>query len=180
MGKFMYNFETKAQTLKFLYEHKEKFSADILPLYYFTFDKWLENPQKICKDIEEKFSNYKRLIVRSSAQNEDTSTSSQAGKFISTSCSCNQFEVLKTCNLVFNSYDVDNPKNQVLVQPFLEQVEGAGVAFTVDPNSGGNYYVKNYDMSGSTSAVTSGKGKDNNLFYRFKNFIPPPFHIKFI
>ena len=166
----MYHFETKAQTLKFLLDNNEKFSAAILPVYYFSFDKWQENPQKIWQDIDEKFSSYTRLIIRSSAQNEDTAESSQAGKFISESCTCTQAEFFKTCNLVFNSYDVENPQNQILVQPFLEKVEGAGVAFTVDPNSGGNYYVINYDLSGSTSSVTSGQGKENKLFYRFKSF----------
>ncbi len=170
MEKFMYHFETKAQTLKFLLDNNKKFSAAILPLYYFSFDKWQENPQKIWQDIDEKFSSYTRLIIRSSAQNEDTAESSQAGKFISASCTCTQSEFFKTCNLVFNSYDVENPQNQILVQPFLEKVEGAGVAFTVDPNSGGNYYVINYDLSGSTSSVTSGQNKENKLFYRFKNF----------
>lgn len=58
--------------------------------------------------------------------------------------------------------------DQVLVQPMLQHVKSCGVAFTIDPNTLGNYYVINYNNTGSTSAVTSGSGTDNVLFYQFK------------
>ena len=59
-------------------------------------------------------------------------------------------------------------RNQVLVQPMLKNVKICGVAFTLDPNTKGNYYVINYDMTGSTSTITSGTGSDNKLLYIFK------------
>jgi len=53
-----------------------------------------------------------------------------------------------------------DPENQVFIQPFLTQVDLCGVAFTADPNTGGNYYILNYDAStGSTSSVTDGTGQ---------------------
>ncbi len=170
----MYNFKTKAQTLEFLLNHSTEFSANVLPLYYFMLEDWQNNPKNIWQIVSEKFADSDKIIVRSSAQNEDTAEGSQAGKFISEICNFNQDEFARTVENVFNSYDIYDIKNQVLVQPVLEQVEGAGVAFTVDPNSGGNYYVINYDMSGSTSSVTSGQGKENKLFYHFKNSATPP------
>ena len=50
----------------------------------------------------------------------------------------------------------------------LSDVYICGVAFTLDPNTLGNYYVINYDDNGSTSAITSGSGRENKLYYRFK------------
>lgn len=50
----------------------------------------------------------------------------------------------------------------------LSDVSICGVAFTLDPNTMGNYYVINYDDKGSTSAITSGSGAENKLYYRFK------------
>ena len=69
---------------------------------------------------------------------------------------------------VIASYDDDNGRNQVLVQPMLQDVSLCGVAFTLDPNTLGNYYVINYDVTGSTDSVTSGQGQDNRLYYQFK------------
>ena len=71
-------------------------------------------------------------------------------------------------NEVIGSYDDENESNQVLVQPKLSDVSVCGVAFTIDPNTLGNYYVINYDDHGFTSAVTSGNGSENKLYYRFK------------
>ena len=50
----------------------------------------------------------------------------------------------------------------------LKDVQYCGVAFTVDPSTLGNYYVINYDETGSTSAITSGNGKESKLLYIFK------------
>lgn len=50
----------------------------------------------------------------------------------------------------------------------LENVKVCGVAFTMDPSTMGNYYVINYDTTGSTSAITSGTGMRNKLLYIFK------------
>lgn len=66
------------------------------------------------------------------------------------------------------SYDDRNQENQVLIQPMLADVRICGVAFTLDPNTMGNYYVVNYDDGGSTTAITSGQGAENKLYYRFK------------
>lgn len=51
----------------------------------------------------------------------------------------------------------------------LDGVQNAGVAFTVDPNNGGNYYVINYDDSGSTSSITSGAISTDKLYYQLKD-----------
>lgn len=77
-------------------------------------------------------------------------------------------EFQRAVEKVIDSYDDHNEANQVLVQPMLSDVYICGVAFTLDPNTLGNYYVINYDDNGSTSAITSGSGRENKLYYRFK------------
>ena len=163
----MFDFKTKAQTLEFLLQHQSTLGARVLPLHFFTLDDWQRDPNSIWLALNQKLR-AEKLIVRSSAVNEDTAASSQAGKFISEICPFEQKTFAATVERVFASYDDDNPNNQILVQPAIENVDGAGVAFTVDPNSGGNYCVINYDSSGSTSSITAGTGKVNRLFYRFK------------
>ena len=164
----MFDFKTKAQTLDFLSRNQSAIGAKILPLHFFTADDWQRDRNSIWRDVLEKIPHVDKIIIRSSAVNEDNAASSQAGKFMSEICPFNQNDFEASVGHVFNSYDDTNPNNEILVQPAIENVEGAGVAFTIDPNSGGNYYVINYDSSGSTSAITAGTGKSDRLFYRFK------------
>ncbi len=62
------------------------------------------------------------MIVRSSALNKDTLEISQAGKYESVTDVFGRevFEV--AVDRVIASYDIEDEKNQVLVQPMLEEV----------------------------------------------------------
>lgn len=158
---------TKSETLALLYG-KLKY-AEVLPQYTFTVDEW----EKSREEIKNQFLAVGwsgEVIVRSSSLSEDTSNSSQAGKYESVTnvSGANQFE--KAVEAVIDSYDDNNGANQILVQPMLTNVQICGVAFTLDPNTMGNYYVINYDDKGSTSSVTSGQGVENKLYYRFKKY----------
>lgn len=156
---------TKAETLHRLYQ-KLKY-AEVLPQYTFTVGEW----QADCKRIESEFGSLdwnEKVIVRSSSLAEDTSSSSQAGKYESVANVSGAEEFRKAVETVISSYDDNNPADQILVQPMLSDVCICGVAFTLDPNTLGNYYVINYDDKGSTSAVTSGQGTESKLYYRFK------------
>ena len=156
---------TKAETLQLLYQ-KLKY-AEVLPQYTFTVREW----ETYSGQIEKEFLllNWnKEVIVRSSSLAEDTSSSSQAGKYESMTNVSGIEEFRNAVETVISSYDDDNKMNQVLVQPMLEDVSICGVAFTLDPNTMGNYYVINYDDKGSTSAITSGSGDSSKLFYKFK------------
>ena len=97
------------------------------------------------------------------------SENSHAGKYESIADVSGETAFVKAVETVIASYDDDNGNNQVLVQPMLSDVCSCGVAFTLDPNTMGNYYVINYDESGSTSAITSGQSTSNKLYYRFKS-----------
>ena len=156
---------TKAETLQMLYQKLKH--AEVLPQYCFTIKDWKTEREKVKKSFLSLDWNAK-VIVRSSSQAEDTHTSSQAGKYESIADVSGLEEFQRAVEKVIDSYDDHNEANQVLVQPMLSDVYICGVAFTLDPNTLGNYYVINYDDNGSTSAITSGSGRENKLYYRFK------------
>ena len=159
---------TKAETLKLLYGQLE--GAKVLQQYSFIVADWERCKDAIVSEIYSLPWKYK-LIVRSSALNEDTSSGSQAGKYESVGNISNETEFAAAVETVIDSYDEVNALNQVLMQPMLENVTICGVAFTLDPNNLGNYYVINYDDTGSTSAVTAGNSAGIQLHYRFKTYI---------
>lgn len=162
-----YKMGTKADTLKLLY-HSLK-NAQVLPQYTFTVKDFCEKEEEVLHGFCSLEWNG-RVIVRSSALNEDTDEKSQAGKYESIAGVAGEYEFKKAVETVIQSYDDGNPDNQILVQPMLDQVSICGVAFTLEPNTSGNYYVVNYDNSGSTSGITSGMGDTNILYYRFKGW----------
>ncbi len=164
---------TKAETLSRIFGKLEH--AKVLPQYMFTVGEWRRDSDS----IKEKYRNLAwgnraaleggaSVIVRSSSLSEDTDSQSQAGKYESVADVCGEEKFAMAVDTVIASYDDDNEANQVLVQPMLTDVCKCGVAFTLDPNTLGNYYVVNYNESGSTSAITAGQGGSNRLYYRFK------------
>ncbi|MFW5650256.1 MAG: PEP/pyruvate-binding domain-containing protein [Acetivibrio ethanolgignens] len=158
---------TKAETLDGLMGQLSE--AKVLPLLYFTVSDYAQKRKDYWKIIWERWiRDGGSVIVRSSARNEDTREASQAGKFESVANIFTESDFYNAVEAVIASFDDDNPENQVLVQPMLQDVKLCGVAFTVEPNTNGNYYVINYDTTGSTSAITSGTGKNNKLLYAFK------------
>ncbi len=157
---------TKAETLKVLYR-KLKY-AEVLPQYTFTVEEWDKDKAAVIERFS-KLAWKEKVIVRSSALNEDTLTSSMAGKFESVANVCGIQAFDEAVGRVIASYEDDNGANQILVQPMLEHVKVCGVAFTLEPSTLGNYYVINYDETGSTSAVTSGSGETSCLYYQFKD-----------
>lgn len=163
---------TKADTLACL-SNKLKYAC-VLPQYKFTVSDWRAGNVDFGSIMHDLYNNgknneIKRIIVRSSALNEDTSQHSQAGKYTSVGDVTNEKTFADAVNRVINSYEDDNELNQVLVQPMLEQVGISGVAFTLDPNTLGNYYVINYDdITGSTESITSGTSEKDKLLYVFK------------
>lgn len=158
---------TKAETLLEL--RKKLKSAEILPLEVFYAEQWKTSPEKVEADVLA--HGWKNMIVRSSAANEDSAEESLAGKY--TSVPNTYPHTLKdSIAEVIDSYGDLNEGDMVFVQPMLEDVIQCGVAFTLDPNNGGNYYVLNYDESGSTSSITGGDAKSSKLYYCFKGAEP--------
>lgn len=163
----MIKFGTKAETLLRLSEVIQM--GKVLPQVAFPAWEWAEDSEGIIKKVFlQPWSSL--LVVRSSAINEDTQWESQAGKYDSVLNVAGEKEFRDAVNQVLLSFQDENPENQVLVQPMLKDVKLCGVAFTMDPNTGGSYYVINYDETGSTSAITSGNGEKSKLFYCFKGY----------
>lgn len=160
---------TKAETLSMLYGKMK--NARILPVFYFTVGDWRKNKEKILGYYNDLNWN-SSVIIRSSALNEDIKGNSMAGKFESVFNVKNIEGFVSAVNKVIASYDNEDENNQILVQPMLNDVEISGVAFTLDPNTKGNYYVINYNENGLTDTVTSGTGENDKLVYVFKGRKP--------
>ncbi|MCL2603267.1 MAG: PEP-utilizing enzyme [Defluviitaleaceae bacterium] len=158
-------FSTKANTLKTLLGKQIKFN--VLPQVSFTAANFHADTQRIKQLIYNEFDNQK-LIVRSSAVTEDTANESLAGKFVSV-LDVHPDDVSHAIQQVMQSFIDNNPQNQILVQPMLDNITMSGVLFTIDPNTGGNYFVINYDdNTGTTDSVTSGVGKNTSTCYIFR------------
>ena len=157
---------TKAETLKYLYEKLK--NAKVLPVFDFTAADWKKDKRTVLNNYADIKWN-RNVIVRSSSIHEDTQTSSMAGEFESVANVRGIREFEDAVGTVIGSYGDENGENQILVQPMLEDVSICGVAFTLEPSTLGNYYVINYDETGSTSAITSGNGENNYLYYLFKD-----------
>jgi phosphohistidine swiveling domain-containing protein len=163
----MLHFGTKAGTLKQL-ENRIK-SASVLPQLCVTALEWKNGKSNALKEIERKGWTDAALIVRSSAKCEDSADSSMAGKYVSRLNIKGKENIASAIDEVFASYGAYNPDDQVLVQPMLANIAVCGVAFSIDPNNGGNYIVINYDdLTGSTDTVTSGRFGNLKTFYYFK------------
>lgn len=172
----MLSFTTKADTLRALAGRLTV--ARVLPQVCLSAGEIRAEPGRVQALLRQAGLLDRRLIVRSSAQNEDTAESSNAGKFLSIADVSGEAAVLDAVTRVMEAMGPD-PANQVFIQPFLTDVELCGVAFTVDPNTGGNYYILNYDdTTGSTSSVTDGTGAHLQTFCHFKgadaSSVPPP------
>jgi len=161
----MLNFSTKAETLLLLEQHVTK--SKVLPQLCFTVNDLKSDPDMICKQVNEKFD--KPLVVRSSALSEDTATSSMAGMFLSL-LDVKTKDILHAMKQVSDAFTDGCADNQILIQPMLEDITMSGVLFTVDPNTGGNYFVINYDRSGSSDTVTSGSGQNLYTTYIFHGY----------
>ena len=160
-----FEFVSKAHTLAYL--ENKLVHGIILPQYVFTIKDFRDNESLIYQTIQKKFS---CIIVRSSCLSEDLIDCSNAGAFDSIlNVNCQTVKELKSAiTSVINSYTDQNDSNEVLIQPFLENTESSGVAFTADPDTLASYFVINYDLSGSTDSITSGNSKTDKTLVVLK------------
>lgn len=122
-------------------------------------------PLVMVDDIDNKniISNIQKLgnkvILRSSASNEDTDSTSNAGAFLSIpNINTNDTKALKDAlRKVKSSMGGGCKDNYILVQPMLESIDICGVAFSVDKDNYAPYFCISYDESGSSDSVTSGQ-----------------------
>jgi glutamine kinase len=151
-----FNFGTKAETLARLSPLlRQCYLCDQLVVHE---EKWRADPHEVCQTILTTFGDLK-MAVRSSSSSEDTGHYSNAGAYLSLINVESVEETIRDAiDSVFDSYDGNAALNQhVLIQAMVEDVALAGVILTRDLDTGGPYYVINYDdYSGRTDTVTSG------------------------
>ena len=113
-------------------------------------------------------------MVRSSALNEDTHTSSLAGNYASIlNVDIKSSDAIrKAINEVSDSYlkgnQLQDQDNQILIQPQLKGVKMSGVLFTKDLETSAPYYTVNYDISDKTDTITSGAKTDESKTFIFQ------------
>ncbi len=164
-------FGTKAETLEILAPRLR--TARILPQIRFSVAEWRTDRAAVLALIAAERWSSRPVIVRSSAQSEDGPTGSQAGRYDLVLGVLGSADIAQAIETVIASFaDGGNLQDQVFVQPMLEHVAMAGVAFSRPPNSGGPYYIVNYDeRSGRTDRVTSGVGANLETFFCLKSRI---------
>ncbi len=161
-------FKTKAETLEALAPLLR--NGHVLPQVRFSVGDWRSDAAGVLAALAAAPWGSGRVIVRSSAWGEDGAVSSQAGKYDSVLGVVGNAAVAQAIDQVIDSFADDGSDNdQIFVQPMLNHVAMAGVAFSRSP-SGGPYFIINYDdRSGLTDRVTSGAGDNLKTFYCLKS-----------
>lgn len=170
-------FVSKAETLKFLKPLLRK--SKIEDMFIFTVIDWKEEKNDLISKIMKQFSPLK-IVVRSSAINEDAAETSMAGYFHSelNIPSDNPKKIENAVEKVIQSYKNKNSEymiNQILIQRLTRNVALSGVILTRTIENY-PYYVINYDESGSTDSVTKGIEGKTIKISRFCSKFPKQFN----
>ncbi len=148
---------TKANVLRYLDANLKK--ARVEKIHAFEVGQWQKDSHKVLARICADFKGG-RLVVRSSALNEDGESASEAGKYESVlNVAIDAAQIKAAVDVVIDSYrqyGADEKHNQILVQAQAENVKFSGVVFNRQIGTNAPYYVINYDDSGRTDTVTGG------------------------
>lgn len=158
-------FGTKGETLARL--KRLVVTPRLCPQIIFSVSDWSGKRERLLGQIIDEFGN-DRIVVRSSTMAEDGWDASMAGAYLSvTNLDPNPALLANAIERVIDSYDSDNETDQVLIQPYVQNVVISGVVMTRDLQTGGPYYVINYDdRTGRTDSVTSGAESKIMLVHR--------------
>jgi phosphohistidine swiveling domain-containing protein len=164
---------TKANVLMHLKGRARTFHVE--DLFVFTVEEWMNTPGEVLERLRAAVKSPK-VIVRSSAMNEDSEAASMAGQF----CSVldvdtgNGEELSEAINKVVDSYagKSESSENQILVQTQTRDISSSGVVFTWELSTNAPYYIICYDdESGRTDTITSGL---NNKMAAVSRFVDEP------
>ena len=161
-------FKTKAESLEALAPLLR--GGRVLPQVRFSVGDWRSDAAGVLAAITAAPWGSGRVIVRSSARSEDGAASSQAGKYDSVLGVVGSAAIAQAIDHVIDSFASEgSDDDQIFVQPMLDRVAMAGVAFSRSPN-GGPYFIINYDdRSGLTDRVTAGRGDNLETFLCLKS-----------
>jgi hypothetical protein len=135
--------------------------------FYFNFKLYQKKKKIILNTINKKF---KKIIIRSASFLEDNNISN-AGKYLSVPDIKANNEIKIDCGIqaVFNSYGKNKNTQFVLIQEYIKNPEIVGVIFTADPKNGSPFITINFNDSGHTDLITS--GKSNGKIVTFFKYI---------
>jgi len=157
-------FLSKGRTLLYLKKYVKE--LNIPDSYCFKVSEFKKNPNKILKTIKERFK--RQIIIRSSAQMEDSKKGSLAGKFQSF-LNINpkkDSQVLEHINLVINSYkNYSNKNDEILIQTMIKNIKMSGVIMTRYKNNSAPYNIIEYSLSSKSNDVTSGVNQAKSFTY---------------
>jgi len=162
---------SKAETLFFLKKFENKFKFKIPKFFYITKKDFNSDYEKFYKKVLKLFKS-KKIILRSSSLDEDNLNHSNAGKYKSFSNISlkDKNKIIRLAKEIIK--DFKNSKDQILVQEFVKNPTVSGVIFTRDINNNSPYCTINYDLSGKTNLITSGKQNPSmKTIVLFKNKI---------
>jgi len=146
-------------------------TARVLPQVRFSVGNWKSDAAGCLAAVAATPWGLDRVIVRSSARCEDgAGRNSQAGRFDSIPGVTGTAALAQAIERVIGSFADDaGDEDQIFVQPMLDRVRMAGVAFSRS-SSGGPYFIVNYDdSSGLTDRVTGGGGDNLKTFFCLKS-----------
>ncbi len=137
----------------------------------FTVKRWQQQAAAVLEEIRRRFGSGP-LVVRSSAQTEDSFTTANAGVYRSVLNVDPESGLAKAIEHVIASYGHAHPDDEVLVQPMVRNVALSGVVFTRTLEYGGPWYVVNFDRTGKTDGVTGGCSSDHSTLYAYRETVP--------
>ena len=142
---------SKANSLKYI---QQNLGYKIIPNFvFFTKQDYTKKKKYLLAKIKKNFK--EKIIVRSSALNEDTNKTSSAGQYDSFYINkITNYNLDAKINKVIEKFK--NINDQIIVQRFITNPEISGVVFTKDINTNSDYYQIEYDTSKRTDLVTSG------------------------
>ena len=150
-----FTFGTKAQTLDRLSGRLSL--SRLCQQYVFNTNAWRADRNIVLNRIAQTFPG-ETIVVRSSAAGEDSELESMAGAYESVvNVEPAHHAIAEAVERVIASYGELSAPQEILVQKMVEDVAISGVILSRDLDTGGPYYVLNYDdFSGRTDTVTGG------------------------
>ena len=144
---------SKAETLK-----KLKLNKSIIPdLVIFSFKKYFKDKNIVLKQIKKKFKNHK-IAIRSSFSSEDTSKTSNAGKYesyLNIKSNDDKLIILKIDKLSSLKKNINN--EYFFIQKMVDKISFSGVVLTRNLEDYSKCLNINFFDGKKTDVVTSGK-----------------------
>ena len=156
----MYKLKSKAQTLASL-----SLKKSVIPkLYLININRYRKDRKKYFNKISKIFKTSK-IAIRSSFENEDTSSTSNAGKYVSyLNIDSKNFDSIDLCvNKLIKSKKNIKKKEHFFIQKMVSKVKYSGVILTRDLENYAKCININYHKGSETETVTSGRNNTKQL-----------------